>query len=167
MGENLIMFKVGDRAVYPAQGVGVVESIEAREFSGQKHKFYILRILDNDMTIMVPVTNATHVGMRTLISKDKVDSIYSVLGEKQAGNMAIASWSRRQREYNDKIKTGDPKEVAEVLRELYLIREAKELSYGEKKVLELARRLLVLELSLAEGVTENNVEQRLENMVIN
>src|SRR6056297_677337 len=114
------MFKVGDRAVYPAQGVGIVESIEAREFSGEKHKFYMLRIIDNDMTIMVPVGNASHVGMRNLISKDKVDTIYSVLGEKQNGGGAIASWSRRQREYNDKIKTGDPREVAEVLRELYL-----------------------------------------------
>lgn len=161
------MFKVGDRAVYPAQGVGIVESIEAREFSGEKHKFYVLRIIDNDMTIMVPVGNASHVGMRTLISKDKVDTIYSVLGEKQNGGAAIASWSRRQREYNDKIKTGDPKEVAEVLRELYLIRGSKELSYGEKKVLELARRLLVLELSLAEGVAEAMVEQRLEKMVMN
>ncbi len=161
------MFKIGDRAVYPTQGVGVVESIEAREFSGQKHKFYILRIIDNDMTIMVPVGNASHVGMRNLISKDKIDSIYNVLGKKQDGSLAIASWSRRQREYNDKIKTGDPKEVAEVLRELYLIKEAKELSYGEKKVLELARRLLVLELALAEGVAESKVEKRLENIVVN
>lgn len=161
------MFKIGDRAVYPTQGVGVVESIEAREFSGQKHKFYILRIIDNDMTIMVPVGNASHVGMRNLISKDKIDSIYNVLGKKQDGSLAIASWSRRQREYNDKIKTGDPKEVAEVLRELYLIKEAKELSYGEKKVLELARRLLVLELALAEGVAESMVEKRLENIVVN
>lgn len=161
------MFKVGDRAVYPAQGVGVVESIEAREFSGQKNNFYILRIIDNDMTIMIPVGNASQVGMRSLISKDKVDSIYNVLGRKQTEVMAIASWSRRQREYNDKIKTGDPKEVAEVLRELYLIKEGKELSYGEKKVLELARRLLILELALAEGVAEAKVEKRLESMVIN
>jgi CarD family transcriptional regulator len=161
------MFKIGDRAVYPAQGVGVVESIEAREFSGQKHEFYILRIIDNDMTIMVPVDNASNVGLRNLISKDKVETIYDVMGEKQAGAMAIASWSRRQREYNDKIKTNNPVEVAEVLRELFLIKEEKELSYGEKKVLELARRLLVKELALAEGIGEEAVSERLENMVIN
>jgi len=161
------MFKIGDRAVYPAQGVGVVESIEAREFSGQKHEFYILRIIDNDMTIMVPVNNASHVGLRTLISKDKVDSIYSVMGERQTEALTIASWSRRQREYNDKIKTGNPVEVAEVLRELYLIRVEKELSYGEKKVLELARRLLVKELALAEGVGEEAVTARLEKIMVN
>ena len=89
------MFKVGDRAVYPAQGVGIVESIEAREFSGEKHKFYVLRIIDNDMTIMVPVGNASLVGMRTLISKDKVDTIYSVLGEKQNGGSAAPERTRR------------------------------------------------------------------------
>jgi CarD family transcriptional regulator len=159
------MFKIGDRAVYPAQGVGVVENIESREFCGQTHDFYILRIIDNDMTIMVPVGNANQVGLRTLISKDKVETIYNVLEEKQIGSLAIASWSRRQREYNDKIKTGDPIDVAEVLRELYLIKEEKELSYGEKKVLELARRLLVKELALAEGIEEDMVTERLENMV--
>jgi CarD family transcriptional regulator len=164
IGENQ-MFKVGDRAVYPAQGVGVVEKIETREFCGQTNDFYILRIIDNDMTIMVPVGNARQVGLRTLISKDKVETIYSVLEEKQVGSLAIASWSRRQREYNDKIKTGDPKDVAEVLRELYLIKEGKELSYGEKKVLELARRLLVKELALAEGIAEEIVTERLEKKV--
>ena len=164
-GELTIMFKIGDRAVYPAQGVGVVENIESREFCGQTHDFYILRIIDNDMTIMVPVGNANQVGLRTLISKDKVETIYNVLEEKQIGALAIASWSRRQREYNDKIKTGDPIDVAEVLRELYLIKEEKELSYGEKKVLELARRLLVKELALAEGIEEDMVTERLENMV--
>ncbi len=161
------MFKIGDRAFYPAQGVGVVESIEAREFCGQKHDFYILRIIDNDMTIMVPVNNARQVGLRTLISKDKIDSIYNVLGEKQTRAASMASWSRRQREYNDKIKTGDPVDVAEVLRELYLIKEAKELSYGEKKVLELARRLLIKELAIAEGIGEETVTQRVEKMVLN
>jgi len=159
------MFKIGDRAVYPAQGVGVVEKIESREFCGQTHDFYILRIIDNDMTIMVPVGNARQVGLRNLISKDKVETIYNVLEEKQPGALSIASWSRRQREYNDKIKTGNPEDVAEVLRELYLIKEEKELSYGEKKVLELARRLLVKELALAEGIAEEQVCQRLEGMV--
>lgn len=159
------MFKIGDRAVYPAQGVGVVEKIESREFCGQTHDFYILRIIDNDMTIMIPVGNAGQVGLRTLMSKDKVKTIYTAMGEKQNGSLTITSWSRRQREYNDKIKTGDPMDVAEVLRELYLIREEKELSYGEKKVLDLARRLLVKELALAEGVAEETVTARLENMV--
>jgi CarD family transcriptional regulator len=124
-----------------------------------------LRIIDNDMTIMVPVANAGQVGLRRLISRENVPSVYSLLGEKRVGQLAISSWSRRQREYHEKIKTNNPLEVAHVLRELYLIRESKELSYGEKKVLELARRLLVKELALAEGVTEATVCSRLETMI--
>jgi CarD family transcriptional regulator len=161
------MFKIGDQAVYPAQGVGIVEAIETRQFCGQTHDYYILRIIDSDMTIMVPVANAGQVGLRRLISKEKVSSVYNLLDEKRSGSVALSSWSRRQREYNDKIKTGNPIEVAGVLRELFLIRQAKELSYGEKKVLDLARRLLVKELALAEGVAEDAVSRRLEGVAVN
>ncbi|PLY02800.1 MAG: CarD family transcriptional regulator [Desulfuromonas sp.] len=160
------MFKVGDSAVYPTQGIGVIEAIESKDFGGVTADFYILRIVDSDMTIMVPTTNASHIGMRSPIDKKRVKSIFNVLGEKTKVS-AIASWSRRQREYNDKLKTGDLFEVAEVLRELYCIREGKELSYGEKKVLELARKLLVKEVALAEGADEDAVTQRVEKIFIN
>ncbi len=162
------MFKVGDRAVYPTQGVGVIEAIEAREFGGEKNEFYVLRIVDSDMTIMVPVGNVRQVGLRTLIAQERIPSIYDVLEEKQEdGGGAMASWSRRQRDYNEKIKSGDLFEVAHVLRELYLIKEGKELSYGEKKVLDLARRLLVKELALAEGRDEDQVAARVERIFLN
>ncbi len=161
------MFKVGDMAVYPTQGVGVIEAIEAKEFSGEKHRFYILRIVDSDMTIMVPIDNADQVGLRTLIAQDRVSSVFDILEEKSANGQAVASWSRRQREYNEKIKSGDLFEVAQVLRELYLIKEGKELSYGEKKVLELARKLLVKEIALAQGAAEEQVVERVESIFVN
>jgi CarD family transcriptional regulator, regulator of rRNA transcription len=161
------MFKVGDRAVYPTQGLGVIEAVEAREFSGERNQFYVLRIVDSDMTIMVPVANAEQVGLRTVIERDRVSSIYTMLEEKQDNGGAVASWSRRQREYNEKIKSGDLLEVARVLRELYLIKEGKDLSYGEKKVLDLARRLLVKELAFAEGRDEDQVAERVERIFIN
>lgn len=157
------MFKVGDLAVYPTQGVGVIESIESKEFVGEKHDFYVLRILDSDMTIMIPVNNTGSVGMRTLIDKERVASIYDVLNDKSEIGQAIASWSRRQRGYNEKIKSGDLFEVAEVLRDLYQIKESKELSYGEKKVLELARKLLVKEVALAAGTEEEQVVEQVES----
>jgi CarD family transcriptional regulator len=158
------MFKVGDLAVYPAQGVGVIEAIESKEYVGERHDFYVLRIMDSDMTIMIPVNNAQAVGMRTLIEKDRVSSIYDILGDKPEDGQALASWSRRQRGYNDKIKSGDLFEVAEVLRDLYLIKGDKELSYGEKKVLELARKLLVKEVALADGIEEAFVVERVESL---
>ena len=157
------MFKVGDMAVYPTQGVGVIEAIEAREVAGSRQDFYILRIVDGDMKIMVPVTNATLVGMRTPIAKDRVASVYDVL-EKQKKLGKIASWSRRQREYTEKIKTGDLLAVAEVLRELYLLKGDKELSYGEKKFLEQARRLLVKEVAAVEGANEEKIVARVEGI---
>jgi CarD family transcriptional regulator len=102
--------------------------------------------------------------MRTLIEKDRVSSIYDILGDKPEDGQALASWSRRQRGYNEKIKSGDLFEVAEVLRDLYLIKEDKELSYGEKKVLELARKLLVKEVALADGIEEAFVVERVESL---
>ncbi len=157
------MFKIGDKAVYPTQGVGVIESIEAKEFQGHKLEFYVLRIVDSDMTIMVPVNNADTVGLRCLIGRDDVDNIYGLL-EKPQKNGPLASWSRRQREYNEKIKSGDLFEVAEVLRDLYQIRCDKELSYGEKKVLEQAQKLLIKEVAFAQGAEENSVYERIEQI---
>jgi CarD family transcriptional regulator len=159
----IVLFEIGDMAVYPTQGVGVIEDIEAREYSGHTQSFYILRIVDSDMKIMVPVTNAGNVGLRHLIDQQRITGIFDALAEPQIFGK-IASWSRRQREYNDKLKTGDLLDVAEVLRELYQISTAKELSYGEKKVLEQARKLLVTEVALAEGAKEDQVASRLENI---
>ena len=157
------MFEIGDMAVYPTQGVGVIEDIEVREYSGQVQKFYILRIVDSDMKIMVPIGNAQTVGLRHLIDQKRIIRVFDALAE-PSGSGKIASWSRRQREYNDKLKTGDLLEVAQVLRDLYQISSAKELSYGEKKVLEQARKLLVTEVALAEGAKEDQVARRLENI---
>ncbi len=159
------MFKIGDMAVYPTQGVGVVEGIEVREYSGHSQKFYILRIVDSDMKILIPVGNVDNVGMRRLIDQQHISGVFDALAEPSVGGK-VASWSRRQREYNDKLKTGDLLEVAEVLRDLYQISTGKELSYGEKKVLEQARKLLVTEVALAEGAKEDQVVRRLESIFI-
>lgn len=154
-------FNIGDRAVYPAQGVGIIEAIETKEFSGKKHDFYVLRICDSDMTIMVPTGNVKSVGMRNLVDKKNLSRIYDLFNETEiCAPKGLASWSRRQREYTEKIKTGDLYEVAQVLRELYVIAEGKELSYGEKKMLDLARRLVIKEIAFAEDLDEEKVSQR-------
>ncbi|MCD6525388.1 MAG: CarD family transcriptional regulator [Desulfuromonas sp.] len=162
-----MLFSVGDKAVYPAQGVGIIEAIETKEFSGEVHDFYVLRICDSDMTIMVPTANAKQVGMRSLVDKDNVQQVYDILQNTDALVGTLSSWSRRQREYTEKIKSGNLLEVAAVLRELYLIAVNKELSYGEKKVLELARRLVVKEVAFAEGVEEDQICSRVEGVFQN
>ena len=156
-------FKVGDKVVYPVHGVGVIESIEAREICGQKRSFYILRILDTDMTIMIPTENAQRVGLRQLISVSEVPKVYAILNQKGAG-ITGQTWNRRYREYTERLKTGSVFEVAAVLRDLYLLRGEKELSFGEKRMLDTAKNLLVKELSLAKRVTEGKVEEEIRSI---
>lgn len=151
-------FKVGDMAVYPAHGVGKINSIETREISGDQHKFYILKIMDNGMTIMVPTKNVRHVGLREVIGESEVDIVYDILRER---DIAIdnQTWNRRYREYMDKIKTGSIYEVAEVLRDLSILRYQKELSFGERKMLDMARSLITKELSIAQDADEDEIEK--------
>lgn len=157
------MFKVGDLAVYPAHGVGVVEAIENKEISGSTVKFYILRLLNNGMTIMIPTNNIESVGLREIIPLNQVSQVYEVLKDKE--NKSVKenqTWNRRYREYSEKIKTGSVFEVAGVLRDLNLLKLHKDLSYGEKKILDTARNLLIRELALATNTGEENIEEELQ-----
>ncbi len=150
-------FKVGDKAVYPAHGVGEVKSIEVKEIMGAKQTFYILQILDSGMKIMVPTNNVHAVGLREVISDDEVEGVYEILKQRDI-TIDNQTWNRRYREYMDKIKTGSVYEIAEVLRDLSLLKFKKELSFGERKMLDTAKTLLIKELSICEGREENEVE---------
>lgn len=160
------MFKIGDTAVYPAYGVGIIERIESRQISGAEREFYVLRLIDSDMTIMIPKDSAKEVGMRALISPKEVPRVMNILKEKKKNSKSIQqTWNRRQREYMEKIRTGSIYVIAEVLRELYLLRLDKELSFGEKRVLDTARNLLVKELSLVQKTDEKKVEKQIEKIL--
>ncbi len=153
---------MGDNAVYPAHGVGVIKAIETREISGKKQSFYILKILD-EMTIMVPTDNVESVGLREVISKSKVIEIFKILRKRKV-KLDHQTWNRRYREYMEKIKTGSVYEIAAVLRDLFLLKVEKELSFGERKMLDTARCLLVKELSLARKVTEEIVDKEIKKI---
>lgn len=159
------MFKVGDKAVYPAHGVGVIEAVEHRDISGTTQSFYILRLLGNDMRVMVPTSKAELVGLRKIINKDKVARVYEILRDRKV-EIEGQTWNRRYREYMDKIKTGSVFEVAEVLRDLCVLRHAKDLSFGERRMLDTARSLLVKELSIAKNMEEKQVEQDINNIFL-
>jgi CarD family transcriptional regulator len=163
MKGNGKMFKIGDKAVYPAHGVGVIESIENKEISGTEHTFYMLRILDNDMTIMIPTKNTDTVGLREIISITEIPKIYAILRDRTISIEAQA-WNRRYREYMEKIKTGSAFEVAEVLRDLILLKTDKDLSFGERRILDTARNLLVKEISVAKNSPEESIKQDLETL---
>ena len=157
------MFNAGDLAVYPAHGVGVIERVESQEISGSIQEFYVMRILDNDMIIMIPIKNVDNVGLREIIGQNEIPKLYSIL-KKRDVTIDNQTWNRRYREYMDKIKTGSVYEVAEVYRDLLMLKVEKDLSFGERKMLDTARNLLVKEISLARKVTENEIEKDLDTI---
>ena len=159
----MLEFQVGDKAVYPAQGVAEVVGIEAKEISGKPMKFYVLKVLDSDMRILVPVEKAEQVGLREVVQEDQIREVYDILKEKEL-HVDKQTWNRRYRGFMEKIKTGSLFEVAEVFRDLYRLKETKTLSFGERRMLDTARGLIVQELSVARAADAQKVEQELETI---
>lgn len=159
------LFSVDQLVVYPAQGVGMVEKIENQEIGGSKADFYIVRILSNNVTLMVPVKNATNVGLRSICSPKKGNSILKSLQDRTGfTGYSGQNWNRRYREYSEKLKSGDLADVSYVLKELLLIGKEKELSFGEHRLLEQAMNLLTLELAHSLGSEQENIRMRIEAM---
>lgn len=157
------MFATGDMAVYPAHGVGVIKAIETQSIGGIDQAFYVMKILGNDMTIMIPTSSSSNVGLRAIISSDEVQQVLDILLERDI-KISAQTWNRRYRDYMEKIKTGSVFEVAAVLRDLYLLSDDKELSYGERKMMDTAKSLLVKEISLARDEDELDVAQQVEKI---
>lgn len=156
-------FKIGDKAVYPAQGVTEITGIESKEIMGNQEIFYVLRVLDTDKKIMIPVGKVDSVGLREVIGEGEVEQVYEVLRERTV-KLDQTTWNRRYRRYLEKIKTGSVYDVAEVLRDLYMLKVEKPLSFGERKMLDTARQLLVTELSVARSVDEKALEKEIREM---
>lgn len=152
------MFKVGDLAVYPAQGVGVIESIESREVMGSSQAFYIMKILGSNMKIMIPLNSAKAVGLREIISAKEIPKIYEILKNKDI-TIDKQTWNKRYRDYLEKIKTGSVYEVARVLRDLFILKNDKDLSFGERKMMDTAKGLLIKEISIATKSEEAKIEE--------
>jgi CarD family transcriptional regulator len=157
------MFQIGDKAVYPGHGVGVIESIETKQISGRELMFYILRVLDNGMTIMIPRDNAGAVGLRGVIRKLEIPKVIQILKDRDV-EIDNQTWNRRYREYMEKINTGSIYEIAEVLRDLHLLRTEKELSFGERKILDMAKNLLVKELAIVRNVKESDILREIKTI---
>ena len=156
-----IQFKVGDKAVYPARGVAEVVKIEEKDIAGSRQHFYVLRILDTDHKVMVPVSNASAVGLRQVVSEQEVREIFDILRERTIA-FDNQTWNRRYRGFMDKIKTGSIYDVAEVLRDLYRLKANKQLSFGERRMLDTARGLIVKEIAIARTQTEEDVKTEIE-----
>ncbi|MCX7957754.1 MAG: CarD family transcriptional regulator [Deltaproteobacteria bacterium] len=159
-----INFKVGEKAVYPAQGVGEIVSIETREINGNKETFYVMKILKTESKILIPTKKAQEEGLRKIISKEKLKDIYTILKSKDVSPTSKKTWNRRYREYMDKIKTGSVFEVAEVIRDLSRLKSQKDLSFGERKMLDTARSLLINELSIVKNTNEESIVQEIKSI---
>lgn len=152
------MFKVGDIVVYPAHGVAEIESLEEREISGSTMSFIILKILDTQMTVMVPLANIKNVGIRELIKNKGIDQVMDILKQRSV-HVDNQTWNRRYREYMEKIKSGSAFEIAEVLRDLNILKRGKDLSFGERKMYDTAKNLLVNEISISKKLDRKDAEK--------
>lgn len=155
-------FKVGDLAVYPAHGVGRINSIETKMVNGETHDFYMMKIIENEMLIMIPTWNVEQVGLRDIIDEEEVSKVYDVMKKREDITAEPQTWNRRYREYMDKIKTGSLYDVAEVFRDLTLLKLNKDLSFGERKLFDTAQTLLVMELSTAKNTDEKTILSEME-----
>lgn len=159
------MFKVNELVVYPSQGVGRVERIESQEIGGVKADFYIVRILSNNVTLMVPVLNAENVGLRPVCSSETGQVIFDSLNDRSDfTGYTGQNWNRRYREYSEKLKSGDLSDVAYVLKELFLIGKDKELSFGERRLQEQAMGLVTMELAYSLDQKQEAIKDGINEM---
>jgi CarD family transcriptional regulator, regulator of rRNA transcription len=156
----MMTFMIGEKVVYPNQGVATIENISTRSFGAQLEKFYLLRLIYGSMTVMVPFSNVTNVGLRKITKNQDVCRTLTFLA---SGHCPSPSdWKCRFKENSDKMQSGSLLQVAEVLKTLLLLQGDKPLSFREKKMLDRARHLLVSELSIARGLRETDAEAALD-----
>jgi CarD family transcriptional regulator len=157
-------FRIGDRAVYPAHGVAEIVAIESKEIAGQRKDFYVLRVEQSEMKLMIPCDGADRAGLRNVVNAETVAQVFDVL---RSGDVAVkpGPWNRRFREYTELVNSGSLVEVAKVFRDLWRIRPDRELSYGERRLLEQSKNLLVAELALVQGMELPAMETALEGAV--
>ena len=153
-------YKPGDRVVYPHHGAAVIEKKEKRKAFGTEREYFVLRMAHGEMTLAVPVDNVDDVGMRWPISGDDVDDLFDVLKKRDVREPA--NWSRRFKNHQEKLKSGDVYQVAEVVRNLALRDRDKGLSAGEKTLYQKARSVLVSELSFALDVSEDDAMDKVD-----
>ena len=145
------MFQVGDKILHPLHGIGVVEGLQTSEVLGETKEYYIVELSLKKMKVMVPVDKCLEVGVRQIINTEQIDEVFTILKSKKISEMP-ANWNRRYKHNLDKIKTGDIKEAAEVMRNLRHKERQKGLSMGEKKMLDNVRQLIVGEVAVARNM---------------
>ncbi|HKL12654.1 MAG TPA: CarD family transcriptional regulator [Halanaerobiales bacterium] len=159
------MFEKGDKVVYPNHGAGTIVDVEVKEILGEEKKYYIMELPIGEMRVMIPVHKVEEIGIRDVIDEEEAENVFHLLkGEKSKMSQ---NWNRRYRANMEKLKTGDIYEVVEVVRNLTIRDMEKGLSTGEKKMLSNARKILISELVLAKGMSEEKVVEKIDNILEN
>ena len=157
-------FKEGEMAVHPKHGVGHVANLEERNIGGKTSTFYILEIVDSELKVMVPTEAASRVGLRPIMKKAEAQRILDILRTPEVA-VDLQPWNRRFRAYTEMLKSGLPSEIAKVLRDMYRLKFDKDLSFGERRLLDQARALLVQELALAKKVEPDSIEGEIQQIL--
>ncbi len=157
------MFSVGDRIVYPMQGAGIIKKIEEKRILGQTRQYYTLQLPCNDINIMIPVDSGQSVGIREISSREEMQKVLQILSADSTP--MDTNWNRRYRENMEKLKTGDIRQVAEVVRNLVRNDRTKKLSTGERKLLTGARRILLSEFVLSMGMDWDAAETMVDGAI--
>ena len=156
-------YSIGDNVVYPHHGAGKVLKKEQKEVLGEKREYLTIKILHNDMTVMVPCENAAKAGLRRVIDDEAVARVMAVLRDDVS--QMPKNWNRRFKHNRDKIKTGDVYELAEVVRNLAIREADKGLSTGEKQMYTRAKKILASELMYALEMDEEDAEDHLDSLI--
>lgn len=156
-------FKVGETVVYPHHGAATIKDVSVRNIGGKERTYLTLEVQQGDLTIQVPAENVDLVGVRDVVDEKGLEEVFDVLREEDVDEPK--NWSRRYKANVEKIATGDVLKVAEVVRDLSRRESERGLSAGEKRMLAKARQILVSELALAEEVTEEDANERLDEVL--
>jgi CarD family transcriptional regulator len=153
-------FQVGEKVVYPNHGVGTIENISTRSFGTQFERFYLLRLNYKSMTVMVPFSHVSDVGLRKVTKNGEIARVLMFLanGECKCNH----DWKNRFKENSEKMRVGGLLETAEVLKMLLVVQSDKPLSFREKKMLDRARHMLITELSISRALSEQEAIEVLQ-----
>lgn len=162
------MFSLNDKVVYPGHGVAKINRIVEKMVAGQNSSFYELRFLNKEMTVLVSIANTDGIGLRPLSSTNGIDNIFKMLAEpsRKVKNYEVTAnnWNKRNKEYQLKLRTGKLEEISEIYRDLKHIAQQKELSFGEKNLLNQTESLLAEEISIVRKLEADKTVEFLRSM---
>lgn len=157
-------FKVGDKVIYPNQGVGVIGEVSTQNIAGRQEDFYLLQLSASNSRVLVPVANVNNVGLRKLCTPDELETLFEIL----QGNFSEPDldWKNRYKKNVEKMKTGSIFEVVKVLKSLYFLSFQKSLSFREKKMFDRAKQLVVTEIATVRNESVNKVTVLVEELLL-